>query len=191
MDIVVGGSYHSKNWNEVITVINKLKKSGHNIVAPGNEWEPININEEFVRFRGEENTPAKVLQSEFYRKINTTADAFVIVDRDGYIGNTVTKELLFASIVTQLTDKLKKIYFTETPLFYKIFKEGNFTLESFEQSAISKGLQLPSEIEEIYPFYMEIYRQMCTNKNINFIVGLDDLLQKEDNYKTIQTDYER
>ena len=190
MDIVVGGSYHNKNWDEVVTVINKLKKTGHNIVAPGNEWEPININDEFVKFRGEENIPIEVLQSEFYRKINIIADAFVVVDRGGYLGSTVTKELLFALIVTQLTDKLKKIYFTETPLFYDTFREGKFTLEDFEQSIKDKGLQLPPQIEDIYPFYMELYRQMSTNKKIHFVVGIDELLQKEEYKEKIQFDHD-
>ncbi len=179
MDIVVGGSYHNKNWDEIVTVINKLKKAGHNIIAPGNEFEPINVNDEFVKFKGEENLPIEILQGEFYRKINIIADAFVVVDRDGYIGSTVARELLFATIVTQLTDKLKKIYFTETPLFYDVFGEGNFVLEDFEQSIVNKGLQPPPQIEDIYPFYMELYRQMRTNKKVHFVVGLDELLQKE------------
>lgn len=68
------------------------------------------------------------------------------------------------NVVAPVTDKLKKIYFTETPLFYDTFREGKFTLENFEQSIVNKGLQLPTQIEDIYPFYMELYRQIHTNK---------------------------
>lgn len=62
MNITVGGSFHQPGWSYVQSTIRKLEKAGHNILAPKSEWEPINIQDSFVRFRGEEEMDPKELQ---------------------------------------------------------------------------------------------------------------------------------
>ena len=51
----------------------------------GEEWKPININDEFVRFKGEENIPVTELQNGFFSCMDRS-DAHVISNPNSYEG---------------------------------------------------------------------------------------------------------
>ena len=38
MKITIGGSFHEPGWSEVVETANKLRRSGHIVLAPGEEW---------------------------------------------------------------------------------------------------------------------------------------------------------
>ena len=184
MDIVVGGSFHKDNWGEVRTTIEMLNNSGHHIVAPGGEWEPINLDDEFVKFKGEETVPREVLQGQFYGKINEIADVFVVVDKDGYIGETVINEILDAMDISQVRVKLKAIYFTETPFFYEIFNNAGLHYKDFVNYLLANredNKRLIPLVRQNWEKYNEIYRQMCGNPNISFVIGIDNLTRNHSN----------
>lgn len=96
MKITVGGSFHEPVWSKVVETANILRNSGHIILAPGEEWTPINLKDDFVRFKGEEYMSAVDLQKGFLDAMKQS-DAYVIVDYNGYIGQTVSAEFGYAA----------------------------------------------------------------------------------------------
>ena len=168
MKIVVGGSYHNPNWDEVKKVMEKLEEAGHEVIAPGTEWEPININDEFVKFMGENDIPRELLQDEFMRKINQDADAFVAVDSNGYLGYTVTFELIYAILLNLALHRRFLVYFTEEPAIFQIIEKGTPTPYFFPNGKQMKGVgpdELLAELkkrgvsitqeeyDKLYPFH--------------------------------------
>ena len=67
MKITVGGSFHGEGWTEVVKTADKIRKAGHTILAPGEEWTPINVEDKFVRFKGQEGMNSVDLQRSFFR----------------------------------------------------------------------------------------------------------------------------
>lgn len=96
MKITVGGSFHEPVWSNVVETANKLRNAGHIILAPGEEWTPINSEDGFVKFKGEEYMNPVDLQKGFLDTM-LKSDAYVIVDYNGYVGQTVAGEFGFAS----------------------------------------------------------------------------------------------
>ncbi len=193
MKIVVGGSYHNPNWNEVKKVIELFEKAGHEVIAPGSEWEPINIEDSYVRFKGEEETSIQELQTEFYRKILEDADAFVIVNKDGYLGSTATNEVLYASVINLTNTRRYPIYFTETPTIVKVFDDipehiSIFGLKTrfigpdeLREKLLNYGLDITQEeYDELCPFHCKLF-ELMNNYPGMYVIGIDNLLEKKDN----------
>ena len=172
MKIVVGGSYHNPNWNEVKKVMEDLTKAGHEIIAPGGEWQPININDEFVKFKGEDEVPREILQNEFNRKICDDTDAFVAVDSNGYLGYTVTQELLYAILVNLSLHRRFLVYFTEEPAIFQIIEEDGISApiqfpngkqrKFIGPDELRKGLEkrglniIQEEYDKLYPMHYKL-----------------------------------
>ena len=190
MKIVVGGSYHKPNWDYVKKTIDDLVKVGHEVIAPGGEWEPINIDDEFVKFKGEEDIPIKVLQEEFNQKINYEADAFVVVNSNGYIGYTAATEILLAIGVNLSNINNLPIYFTEEPKILKIFNNGEEYLLDEKQGIVlrfvgpdemrealeKEGVNITQEEYDIlYSFHTAICSLLC-DYPIDYKIGISDLI---------------
>lgn len=125
MKITVGGSFHEPGWTAVCDTVKKLKNAGHQILAPGTDLTPINnSNNEFVRFKGEENISMKDLESNFLSCIENS-DAFVICNPNSYEGSMVSSEFGYAIGCLRIpSSPLKKIYFTNPPIEYDKFNQN-------------------------------------------------------------------
>ena len=121
MKIVVAGSYR-KYWNEVSGLIKLLELNGHEVIAPKSEWEPSITENGFVKFKGEEDKSIKDLENGFLDKI-VEADAVVVYNPRGYVGDTAGMETGFIYGIMCKADNNKKLYFTE-PLIGSYFFEG-------------------------------------------------------------------
>lgn len=77
MKVTVGGSYHEPGWTAVCNLIRKLKEAEHQVLAPGAEWVPINKDDSFIKFKGEENRTMEELQEGFFDKMDLS-DAYII-----------------------------------------------------------------------------------------------------------------
>lgn len=132
MKLTVGGSFHEPGWSYVCDTVKKLKLAGHTILAPSEEWEPINIKDEFVKFKGEEKTSSSELQKNFFSCIEQS-DAYIISNPNSYEGFMVSIEFGYATAcITSDKSPLKRIYFTNTPLGYDKFQiSPNLDFETF------------------------------------------------------------
>lgn len=191
MKIVLGGSYHNPNWNEVKRIKEELEKAGHEIIAPGGEWEPININEEFVKFKGEGDIPREILQGEFYRKICEDADAFVAVDGNGYLGYTITQELLYAILHNLSLHRRFLVYFTEEPAVFQIIEEGKKVPllfgngkqrkyvgpDELREALEKRGINISQEeYDKLYPLHYKLY-ELINDYSVVCKIGIDELLE--------------
>ena len=191
MKIVVGGSYHNPNWQEVKKVMEELQSAGHVVIAPGGEWEPININDEFVKFKGENEIPREILQSEFNRKFCEEADAFVIVDGGGYLGYTVTQEIMLVLAVNLTLHRRFLIYFTEEPTVFKEIEKGIEAPIVFPSGKRMKfigpdelrerlGLNITQEeYDKLYPLHCKLY-EIFNNYPGVCKIGIDELFESID-----------
>ena len=134
MKVTVGGSFHEPGWTAVLETVKKLKEAGHEVLAPGEEWEPINNTDDYVRFKGEENASAFELQEGFLNCIDQS-DAYVICNPNSYEGFMVSFEFGYASArIIQGKGPMKYICFTETPLgFDKFSLDEKMSIEEFKQ----------------------------------------------------------
>ena len=191
MKIVIGGSYHNPNWQEVRKVIMKLQAVGHEIIAPGGEWEPININDEFVKFKGEDEIPIETLQNEFYCKVLQDADAFVVVNSNGYLGYTATVELAYAMGFNLTLQRRFSIYFTEEPTIFKEIDKGvaypdffpsdrNMRFVGPDELRERLGLNISQEeYDKLYPFHCKLYEFFKKYPDVCKI-GIDELFESID-----------
>lgn len=167
----------------------------------GPEWEPININDEFVKFKGEENCSIEELQNGFFSCMEKS-DAYVISNPNSYEGYMVSIEFGFATqcILSRLTT-LKKIYFTNTPLGYdKFISNPNLTFDAFlkdlysnpsyqnELSYFKKCTQNADPLfhydseRDFYDDLKDMYgKTLLLQSRGGLVIGLDSLLSKDKN----------
>lgn len=138
MKVTVGGSYHEPGWTHVCNLIKKLKQSGHEVLAPGSEWTPINKNDSFIKFQGQENKSIKELQDSFFDAM-AKSDAYIICNPNSYEGFAVSVEIGYASaLLMHKNSNLKQMYFMEPPLGYEIFRQNpKIELEEFEHEVMN------------------------------------------------------
>ena len=128
MDIVIGGSYH-KFLKQINDYHELFEKNGHHVLAPMRDAQKTKINKKwnYVLFQGQENADPLEVQRDFVNEFIFKADAFVIVNPNGYIGLTATTEFGAALMGITVGQKdrpdinLKHIYFTNRfPLMSQI-----------------------------------------------------------------------
>lgn len=137
MKVTVGGSYHEPGWTAVCNLIRKLKEAGHEVLAPGDEWIPINKDDSFIRFKGEKNRSIAELQDGFFDKMDLS-DAYIICNPNSYEGMAVSVEFGYACCsILNKTSNLKQIFFMEKPLGYELFKGNpNISEEEFRHAVL-------------------------------------------------------
>ena len=93
MNIVIGGSYH-KFLKDINELHDKLEKSGHRVLAPIRCARESKVDKkyDYVLLQGEEEENPIDVQNRFMEKIHN-ADAFVVCNKNGYMGQTVSLEL--------------------------------------------------------------------------------------------------
>ena len=163
----------------------------------GEEWEPINNTDDYVRFKGEENASAFELQEGFLSCIDQS-DAYVICNPNSYEGFMVSFEFGYASAcILQGKGPTKYICFTETPLgFDKFSLTEKMSVEEFRQKlytepSYSKELEYFRKIREKGDsyfgyddeddFYEDLLRMYGKLKLLDargaLIIGLDNLIE--------------
>lgn len=167
----------------------------------GEEWEPINSTDDYVRFKGEENIPASKLQEGFFNCMDRS-DAYVICNPNSYEGFMVSIEFGYASALIHLgKGPMKYICFTETPLGYDKFSSvEKITFEDFKQKmytdpSYTKELAFYRKIREKddgyfgyaneEDFFEDLLRMYGKLKFIEdeggLIIGIDNLLRLDKN----------
>lgn len=158
MKVTVGGSYHEPGWTAVCDLVKKLKESGHEVLAPGEEWSPINKNAEFIKFKGEEDKSIKELQDGFFDKMEES-DAYIVCNLNSYQGMAVSTEIGYATAImlSKEPKKLKQIYFMNQPLGYELIKKNpSICIEDFEQQ-VRNDPQYKNELNYYQKFFDEVY----------------------------------
>lgn len=146
MKVTVGGSYHEPGWTSVCNLIRKLKEAGHEVLAPGEEWVPVNQDDSYVRFKGEEEKSAVELQEGFYDSMEQS-DAYIICNPNSYEGLAVSVEFGYAtSLILNKESNLKQIYFMEPPLGYDIFKENPEISKQEFKEALNNNEKFKNEL---------------------------------------------
>lgn len=202
MKVTVGGSYHGIRWEEVKKVIEKLKEAGHEVLAPNTEWEPINTEDAFVRFKGEEEKSIADLQKGFFESMEKS-DAYIICNPNGYTGFAVAIEIGFAEELIKENENLKQIYFTENPLGYRIFhnkllRGERLTVEEFkrqlfenpeyenELAFFKKFLNNPEEMiryaspDDFYEDLLRMFAKISVLRGKGMVtIGIETLLKEK------------
>ena len=84
----------------------------------------------------------------FYRKIFEEADAFVVVNGSGYLGLTVTQEIIAATSINIIDMRNLPIYFTEPPTIREIFESGSLLYNNYFQKLWNENEDLRKELKE-------------------------------------------
>ena len=183
MKIVIGGSYH-KFLDDINELHNKLEKSGHTVLAPLKEARESKVDPKFnyVLFQGEEKENPVEVQQRFMDKIHD-ADAFVVCNKNGYMGNTVAMELGWAlAAIRSKQMPLKQIYLTDhITLLDTIKRKGKITMQDVEndpQFQLYRKYYGYSETPENYLEWIEIHIQGYETMGA-LTIGIDNLLNKE------------
>lgn len=208
MNIVIGGSYH-KFLKEINELHDKLEKNGHHVIAPVKNATPSKIDEHYnyVLFQGEDKKDPVKVQKNFVRNI-CKADAFVIYNKNGYLGMTAAAELgwavgtiskihnlkqKFGQVVGEIGSrihslKLKQIYFVEPITLIDTMKKKNnfaFCLEDIVndpqyQQTIQYQKQDDSLIDhpKDYWWFMQIILEIESYGYVT--MGIDSLLKERD-----------
>lgn len=160
MQVTVGGSFHEPGWTSVMDTVKKLQTAGHQVLAPGAEWEPININDTFVKFKGEENASIEDLQKGFFSCIDKS-DVYVISNPNSYEGFMVSIEFGYATYsILNSSGPLSKICFTNTPLGYDKFSSNlNLSFDEFLENLYSNSN---------YKNELAFYRKTINSNDPNF-----------------------
>lgn len=213
MKITVAGSFHEPNWTAVRETVKKLEAAGHTVLAPGSDWEPINNNASFIKFKGEENTPIFNLEEGFLNSM-LQSDVFVICNANHREGYAVSFEFGFATAaILSKSGPLKKICFTNPPLGYDKFKANPaLSMEEYiynlfhdpsyhhELSAYENHNDRESDFhwptpEDMYIDMKDWFQKMLVlDSRGAFEIGLDSLLNKntgETKRRIGNDDYER
>lgn len=163
MKVTVGGSYHEPGWTAVCNLIRKLKEAGHEVLAPGDEWIPINKDDSFIKFKGEEDRTIAELQDGFFDKMDLS-DAYIICNPNSYEGMAVSVEFGYAcASILNKTSNLKQIFFMEKPLCYELFKGNpNISEEEFKQAVLDNPK---------YKKESEYYRKFLNNSKTEISYG--------------------
>lgn len=149
MKVTIGGSYHEPGWSAVCNLAKKLREAGHEVLAPGDEWEPINNGESFVKFKGEENKTVQELQDSFFEKMRMS-DAHVICNFESYLGMASSVEFGYAAMaLLNKSCNLKHMYLMNPPFFYSLFSNGNrVNIETFKDLLFNS-----SDYRNVLDFY--------------------------------------
>lgn len=192
MKIVIGGSYHYPNWNEIKKIMTGLKEVGHEILMPAGD-EPIDANADFVKFAGEENISTADIEQQFLHYACEEADALVIVDGGGYLGQAITIELCKAALVNLTNYRRFRIYFTEQPMVFHELDKGQECSLLFADGKKVKflgpdelckalqqnGLKITQEkYDELYPHHWKLYEIYHQYPGL-FQIGIDELYEPE------------
>ena len=190
MKIVIGGSYHNPNWQEVKRVRKELYHVGHEILMPIFE-DPLDINEDFVRFPGDEDELEHIIERNFRDLVCDIADAFVIVNSGGYIGRATLEECLIAVFMNLTLHRRFLIYFTEEPTIFKEIEKGVESPIVFPSGKRMKfvgpdelrerlGLNISQvEYDKLYPLHCKLY-EIFNNYPGVCNIGIDELLKSVD-----------
>ncbi len=190
MKIVIGGSYHNPNWQEVKRVREKLQRAGHEILMPIYD-EPIDINKDFVRFPGDEDELEHIIEQNFRDLVDGMTDAFVIVNSGGYIGRATLEECLEAVFMNLTLRRRFLIYFTEEPTVFKEIEKGVESPIVFPSGKRMKfvgpdelrerlGLNISQEeYDKLYPLHCKLY-ELFNNYPGVCNIGIDELLKSVD-----------
>lgn len=150
----------------------------------GEEWEPINNTDDYVRFKGEENASPFELQEGFLSCIDQS-DAYVICNPNSYEGFMVSFEFGYASArIIQGKGPMKYICFTETPLgFDKFSSVEKLTAEDFRQKLYkdpnySKELEYYRKIREKSDGYFGYNDESDFYEDLSSMYGKLKLLEK-------------
>lgn len=167
----------------------------------GTEWEPININDEFVKFKGEENTSIEDLQKGFFSCMEKS-DIYVICNPNSYEGFMVSVEFGYATYnILHSLGTLRKIYFTNPPLGYDKFNSDlglsfdtflknlynnpsyQNELAFFRKHRDSKNLDFRYTCErDFYGDLKDMYgKVLLLQSGGNLVIGLENLLDKNKN----------
>ena len=183
MDIVIGGSYH-KFLKDINKLHDKLEKSGHRVLAPIRCARESKVDKkyDYVLFQGEEEENPIDVQNRFMEKIHN-ADAFVVCNKNGYMGQTVSLELgwAFAAIKNNY-GRLKQIYLTDTiTLLNTIKSKGKVLLQDIEDDSQFQYYKkcygsdaTPTDYLELIGLHILFYESSGALK-----VGIGELLSKD------------
>ena len=190
MKIVVGGSYHNPNWPEVKRVMEELQMAGHEILMPAGA-EPIDTNAEFIRFEGEEDFSDGEIEQQFLHNVCEEADAFVVVNSNGYLGQSTIQELCKAIVVNLTSHRRFLVYFTEKPTIFQKIEQGIETPIVFPDGKHMKFIG-PNELREclglniteeeydlLYPYHYKLY-EIFNNYPGVCKIGISELLESVD-----------
>lgn len=183
MKIVIGGSYH-KFLNDINQLHDKLEKSGHTVLAPLKEARKSRVDPKFnyVLFQGEEEENPIDVQQRFMDKIHD-ADVFVVCNKNGYMGNTVSMELGWAlAAIRSKQMPLKQIYLTDhITLLDTIKRKGKIMMQDVENDPQFQlyrkyygSNETPEDYFEWIAIHVQGYEAMGT-----LTIGIDNLLNKE------------
>ena len=185
MRIVIGGSYH-KFLNDINQLHDKLEKSRHTVLAPLKDAAKSKVDSKYnyVLFQGEEEENPFDVQQRFMDKIHS-ADAFVVCNKNGYMGDTVALELGWAFAAIRDEQKsLKQIYLTDhVTLLDTIKRKGRITLQDVEndpQFQFYRKYYGSNEMPEDYLEWIAIHVQGYEAMGA-LTVGIDTLIDKEIN----------
>ena len=192
MKIVIGGSYH-KFLDDINKLHKKLEEKGHIIIAPLKDAKAskVNLEYDYILFQGEEKQDPVKVQQKFMDKINN-ADAFVVCNKNGYIGNTVAMELGWAYAGIK-NDKipLKQIYLTDHISLLDIAKrKGKITKQDIENDEQLKHYKENYNMneEEIIDYCQFILTHIKYYESTHALtIGIDRLLEE----KIVEEDEER
>lgn len=113
-----------------------------------------------MKFKGEENTPIEDLQKRFFSCMDKS-DIYVICNANSYQGFMVSIEFGYATYAILHSDgKLKKIYFTNTPLGYDKFNSNpDLSYDAFLENLYHNPL---------FQNELAYYRKMSNSKDPDF-----------------------
>lgn len=184
MNIVIGGSYH-KFLEEINKIHDRLERNGHKILAPLKSARASKVDSKYnyILFQGEEEKNPVNVQKKFLKQIRK-ADAFVICNKNGYMGQTVAAEMGWA--YAAIKDKkfpLKQMYLTDSiTLLDTLEKKGRISIQDVKDDS---QLQY---YKKYYNMTEEEIRDQCEFILIHIAgyksegvltVGIDKLLEKE------------
>lgn len=182
MNLVIGGSYH-KFLKEINYYHELFLKNGHSVLAPKRNAQNSKVDSKYnyVLFQGEESDDPVKVQQNFLKNIEG-ADAFVICNPHGYLGQTVALELGFAFANVRMPEhSLKQIYLTHNmPLLSQL--DFNYNL-SPKVAKTDPGYQYlvnylghEDDIEDYIDFLKSTI--MFYRDSGALTVGVDNLLTK-------------
>ena len=187
MRIVIGGSYH-KFLNDINELHDKLEKSGHIVLAPIKDAIKSKVDEKYryVLFQGEEEENPIDVQERFMEKIHN-ADAFVVCNKNGYMGQTVSLELGWAfAAIRNNYGRLKQIYLTdEITLLNTIKSKGKISLRDAENDPQFQYYKKHYEANETPTDYLEWIAIQIQGYEASgaLKIGIDELLTKKKSYE--------
>ena len=146
-----------------------------------------------AKFAGEENISTADIEQQFLHYACEEADALVIVDGGGYLGQAITIELCKAVLVNLTNYRKFRIYFTEQPMVFRELDKGQEGSLLFADGKKMKflgpdelcealqqnGLKITQEkYDELYPHHWKLYEIYHQYPGL-FQIGIDELYEPE------------